>query len=288
MSAVLDRILERKRHEVAARQARRPLAEVRRAAESAPPTRGFLHAARAHRPAVIAEIKRASPSAGVIRENFDPAAIAAAYERAGAACLSVLTDERFFQGADEHLQSARNACRLPTLRKDFIVDPYQLYETRALGADCCLLIVGALDAAQLGSLAALAAELGLDALVEVHNRRELELALDVPLRLLGINNRDLRTFVTRIETTIELLDAVPAGVQVVAESGINTVADVRRLRQAGVEAFLVGTAFMREPDPGAALQRLFEFSPESAAERGGASIQPASTGAAASRASVQA
>lgn len=287
MSAVLDRILERKRHEVAARQARRPLAEVRRAAESALPTRGFLHAARAHRPAVIAEIKRASPSAGVIRENFDPAAISAAYECAGAACLSVLTDERFFQGADEHLQSAHNACRLPTLRKDFIVDPYQLYETRALGADCCLLIVGALDAAQLGSLAALAAELGLDALVEVHNRRELELALDVPLRLLGINNRDLRTFVTRIETTIELLDAVPAGVQVVAESGINTVADVRRLRQAGVEAFLVGTAFMREPDPGAALQRLFEFSPESAAERG-ASIQPAPTGAAASRASVQA
>ena len=261
-AAILDRIVAHKHSEVAARQARRPLAEVRRAAESAAPTRGFQRAVSSGRPAVIAEIKRASPSAGVIRENFDAAAIAASYERAGAACLSVLTDEHFFQGADDHLLSARSACRLPVLRKDFIVAPYQMFETRALGADCCLLIVAALNAGQLAELSALATELALDTLVEVHDRRELELALRVSPRLLGINNRDLRTFATRIETTIDLLDAVPTGVAVVAESGIGTVEDVRRLRAAGVEAFLVGTAFMREPDPGAALRRLFELPPE--------------------------
>ena len=261
--SILDEIVASKREEVAARRQRRPLAEVRRAAEHMPPARGFLNAVRAKRPAVIAEIKRASPSAGVIRRNFDPATIAASYERAGAACLSVLTDERYFQGADSHLETARRSCRLPVLRKDFIVDAYQVFETRALGADCVLLIVAALPPAALADLAALAQETGLDVLVEVHDRRELDIALTVSPRLLGINNRDLRTFATCLQITIDLLDAVPAGVEVVSESGIGTPQDVRRLRRAGVEAFLVGTSFMREADPGAALQRLFAPLPES-------------------------
>lgn len=260
--SILDEIVASKREEVAARQRRRPLAEVRRAAERMPPARGFLNAVRAKRPAVIAEIKRASPSAGVIRRNFDPTAIAASYERAGAACLSVLTDERYFQGADGHLEAARRSCRLPVLRKDFIVDAYQVFETRALGADCALLIVAALSPAALAELATLAQETGLDVLVEVHDRRELDLALTVSPRLLGINNRNLRTFATCLQTTIDLLKAVPAGIEVVSESGIGTPQDVRRLRQAGVEAFLVGTSFMREADPGAALQRLFAPLPE--------------------------
>ena len=261
--SILDEIVASKREEVAARRQRRPLAEVRRAAEHMPPARGFLNAVRAKRPAVIAEIKRASPSAGVIRRNFDPATIAASYERAGAACLSVLTDERYFQGADSHLETARRSCRLPVLRKDFIVDAYQVFETRALGADCVLLIVAALPPAALADLAALAQETGLDVLVEVHDRRELDIALTVSPRLLGINNRDLRTFATCLQITIDLLDAVPAGVEVVSESGIGTPQDVHRLRRAGVEAFLVGTSFMREADPGAALQRLFAPLPES-------------------------
>ena len=222
-----------------------------------PPARGFLSAVSANQPAVIAEIKRASPSAGLIRQNFDPAAIAAAYECSGAACLSVLTDERYFQGADSHLEAARSACRLPVLRKDFIVDAYQVFETRALGADCLLLIVAVLSPAKLMELAALADEVGLDVLIEVHDRREMELALTLSPRLLGINNRNLRTFATCLQTTIDLLDAVPDGIEVVTESGIATPEDVRRLRQAGIEAFLIGTSFMREADPGAALQRLF-------------------------------
>ena len=255
--SVLDEIVANKHEEVAARRRQRPLAEVRRAAEHMPPARGFLSAVSTKRPAVIAEIKRASPSAGLIRTNFDPAAIAASYERAGAACLSVLTDERYFQGADSHLEAARSACRLPVLRKDFIVDAYQVFETRALGADCLLLIVSALPPAKLAELAALANEVGLDVLIEVHDLGELETALALSPRLLGINNRNLRTFATCLQTTIDLLDAVPNGIKVVAESGIATPEDVRRLRQAGVEAFLVGTSFMREADPGAALQRLF-------------------------------
>ena len=255
--SVLDEIVANKHEEVAVRRRQRTLAEVRRAAEHMPPARGFSSAVSANQPAVIAEIKRASPSAGLIRKNFDPAAIAAAYEHAGAACLSVLTDERYFQGADSHLEAARSACRLPVLRKDFIVDAYQVFETRALGADCLLLIVAALPPAKLTELAALADEVGLDVLVEVHDRRELETALALSPRLLGINNRNLRTFATCLQTTIDLLDAVPDGIEVVTESGIAAPEDVRRLRQAGVEAFLVGTSFMREADPGAALQRLF-------------------------------
>ena len=257
MTDILARITAHKRTEVTARRAETSLATLRRRAESAVPVRGFLNALKTNRPAVIAEIKRASPSAGVIRADFDPAAIAQSYQDAGAACLSVLTDERFFQGAERHLCAARAACRLPALRKDFIVDSYQVYETRAIGADCLLLIVAALDAVQLAELAQLAREIGLDVLIEVHNRHELDSALALEPQLLGINNRNLATFETRLNTTIDLLDAVPSGVTVVAESGIHTPDDVQRLREAGVEAFLVGTAFMREPDPGAALQRLF-------------------------------
>lgn len=258
MSDILAEIAAHKCAEVAARQARRPLRELRRAAEAAAPCRGFRQALLdAAGPAVIAEVKKASPSAGILRADFDPAAIASAYEAAGAACLSVLTDERYFQGADCHLRQARQACALPVLRKDFVVDAYQLYEARALGADCVLLIVGALDASQLAELAQLADELAMDALVEVHDERELERALALAPRLLGINNRDLATFRTRIETTLRLLPAVPAGVAVVSESGIGASEDVAQLAAAGVRAFLVGTAFMQAKDPGAALEALF-------------------------------
>ena len=257
MSDILARITAHKYTEIAARRATAPLAALRRQAESAGSARGFLRSLRKNRPGVIAEIKRASPSAGVIRERYDPGAIAKSYQGAGAACLSVLTDERFFQGADRDLCAARASCGLPALRKDFIVDPYQVYETRALGADCLLLIVAALDAAQLAEMAELAAEVGLEVLVEVHDRRELDQALALQPKLLGINNRNLATFETTLDTTIDLLAAVPSGVTVVAESGIHTAADVQRLRDAGVEAFLVGTALMREADPGAALRRLF-------------------------------
>lgn len=257
MSDILAEITAHKATEVAARQARRPLASVRRAAAAAGPLRGFRQALRqARAPAVIAELKKASPSAGTLREAFDPEAIARGYEAAGAACLSVLTDERYFQGADCHLQIARQATNLPVLRKDFIVDAYQLFEARALGADCVLLIVAALDAAQLGDFSQLAAELGIDSLIEVHNQRELEAALELAPPLLGINNRDLATFRTRIATTLELLPAVPAGTLVVSESGIGTREDVARLTAAGVTALLVGTSFMRSPDPGTALRAL--------------------------------
>lgn len=254
---ILQRIARHKRGEVAERRARRPLPALRAEAESAAPARGFAAALRGDPPAVIAEIKRASPSAGVIREAFDPAAIAASYEAAGARCLSVLTDARFFQGDDAHLAAARSACALPVLRKDFIVDPYQVFEARALGADCVLLIAACLDAPALRDCAALAAELGLDALTEVHDRAELGIALALQAPLIGINNRNLRTFETRLDTTIELLGDIPPDIAVVSESGIHTPADVARLRAAGVGAFLVGTAFMRESDPGAALARLF-------------------------------
>ena len=254
---VLARIAEHKRTEVAARQMASPLAEVREQARRAAPTRGFADALRNRRPAVIAELKKASPSAGTIRSDFDVAAIAASYQRAGAACLSVLTDVRFFQGADAFLRVARNASGLPTLRKDFIIDPYQLYESRTLGADCVLLIAALLSPQQLASFAELAAELGMDVLFEVHDRAELDAVLPLRPRLVGVNNRDLRTFETRLETTITLAAAVPEDVTLVAESGIHTPGDVRRLRAADVHAFLVGTAFMRAADPGAALQALF-------------------------------
>lgn len=256
-AGILTRIVEHKRTEIAARRGRRPLAAVRRDAETMPSVRGFAEALESTRPAVIAEIKRASPSAGVIRADFDPAAIAERYQNAGAACLSVVTDERFFQGADDHLAAARSTCQLPVLRKDFVVDAYQVYESRALGADCLLLIAALLDDAQLADLAQLGAEVSLDVLVEVHDRRELDRALALDPRLVGINNRDLRTFVTCLDTTIALLDAVPDGTTVVTESGIHSRDDVRRMRAVGIHAFLVGTAFMREPDPGAALERLF-------------------------------
>jgi indole-3-glycerol phosphate synthase len=261
VSSVLDTIMARKAEEVAARRAARPLAQVRELAEAQPPARGFAEAIRnKHRaglPAVIAEIKKASPSKGLIRADFDPAVIARSYEAGGAACLSVLTDVDYFQGSDAYLQQARAACALPVLRKDFTIDEYQVVEARALGADCILLIVAALDDVRLADLAVLAMELGMDVLVEVHDLDELERALQVPAPLLGINNRNLRTFDVSLETTLSLRHAVPGDRVLVTESGIAAPADVARMRGAGVETFLVGEAFMREADPGAALRRLF-------------------------------
>lgn len=261
MTTILDTILARKHEEVAARRAQVPLAELRARHADAPPPRGFADAIDAKiasgQPAVIAEVKKASPSKGVIRADFDPAAIARSYAAGGAACLSVLTDVGFFQGSDAYLQQARAACALPVLRKDFVVDAYQLYEARALGADCVLLIAAALDDGRLSEFGFLAAELGLDVLLEVHDLDELERALPVPARLLGINNRNLKTFDVSLQTTLDLKPAVPADRVLVTESGILVPDDVARMRAAGVHAFLVGEAFMRQPDPGAALRDLF-------------------------------
>jgi len=258
---ILQRILARKAEEVAARSAARPLAEMRAQAADMPPARGFAAAIEARiaagDPAVIAEIKKASPSRGVIRPDFDPVAIARSYEAGGAACLSVLTDVDFFQGADAYLQQTRAACALPVLRKDFTIDPYQVHEARALGADCILLIVAALSDAQLAELCGTAMAIGLDVLVEVHDIDELERAIQVPAPLLGINNRSLRTFEVSLDTTLSLRDAVPRDRRLVTESGLHTAADVARMRAAGIDAFLVGEAFMREPDPGQALRRMF-------------------------------
>lgn len=261
MATVLDEILAHKRGEVAERKRKRPLAALRNSVAEQSAPRGFVKAlrqrARAGNPAVIAEIKKASPSKGVIREHFDPPAIARSFEAAGAACLSVLTDEKYFQGGDVHLQAARHAVALPVLRKDFTVDDYQLYEARALGADCILLIAGALDTARLKSLGELAADLGLDVLMEVHNRQELESALPLEPHLIGINNRNLKTFETSLTTTFDLLDAIPDGVLVVTESGIHERSHVRAMIERRVYAFLVGEAFMRAADPGLALRQLF-------------------------------
>ena len=261
MSDILERILARKAEEVRERVARRPLAELAARCTGLPETRGFAAAIEARidagQPAVIAEVKKASPSKGVIRADFNPVAIARSYAAGGATCLSVLTDVDFFQGSDACLEQARAACALPVLRKDFVIDPYQVYEARALGADCILLIVAALDDGTLLELALLAAELDLDVLVEVHDAAELERALDVPAPLIGVNNRDLRSFETSLQTTLDLRARTPADVLLVSESGIRTPDDVARLRAAGVHAFLVGEAFMRAPDPGAELQRLF-------------------------------
>jgi len=261
MSDILRTILARKAEEVRARSEALPLRELSARVAAAPPPRGFaaaLHAKiAAGKPAVIAEVKKASPSQGVIRADFHPAAIARSYEQAGAACLSVLTDIDFFQGSDAFLQEARAACALPALRKDFVVDAWQVYEARLLGADCILLIVAALGDAALAELCHLALDLGMDVLVEVHDIDELERALQVPAPLLGINNRNLRTFQVSIDTTIELRGAVPGDRLLVTESGIATREDVARLRAHGVEAFLVGESFMRAPDPGAALSALF-------------------------------
>jgi len=261
MSDVLQTILARKAVEIAERSAQRPLEAVREAALAQPEARGFAQALRAKRaldlPAVIAEVKKASPSKGLIRPDFDPAAIARSYEAGGAACLSVLTDIDYFQGSDDYLQQARAACALPVLRKDFTIDEYQVYEARALGADCILLIVAALDDRRMAELTVLALDLGMDVLVEVHDLDELERALQVPAPLLGINNRNLRTFDVSLDTTLALRDAVPGDRILVTESGISTRADVAKMREAGVHAFLVGEALMRQRDPGAALRELF-------------------------------
>ena len=261
MSDILQTILARKAEEIAERSARLPLAEVAARARDADPVRGFadaLQAAIAHGdPAVIAEVKKASPSRGVIREDFRPDEIAMSYEFGGAACLSVLTDVDFFQGGDAFLQQARAACTLPVLRKDFTIDPYQVHEARLLGADCILLIVAALDDARLADLSGLALELGMDVLVEVHDIDELERAIQVPVPLVGINNRNLRTFEVSLDTTLSMKDAVPRDRLLVTESGILVPDDVRRMRAAGVHAFLVGEAFMRAAEPGEALRRLF-------------------------------
>ena len=258
---ILDEIMTYKRREVDDRAQRTPQAELERLVEQAPKVRGFASALvqriKGGDPAVIAECKKASPSKGLIRENYDPANIAKSYALGGATCLSVLTDEYFFQGSDDHLLVARAACELPVIRKDFVIDPYQVYEARALGADCILLIVACLSDADLQELAALATQLGMDVLVEVHDRTELERALRLRMQLIGINNRDLRRFVTDIETTIGLLRDVPDDRLVVTESGIHTRADIKKLRGNGVNAFLVGEAFMRAPDPGEMLQHLF-------------------------------
>lgn len=261
MADILQRILAVKAGEVAEAQAQLSLAQVQAAARTAPPPRDFAGAMRsriaAGRSAVIAEVKKASPSRGVLREQFDPATIAASYERYGATCLSVLTDRQFFQGGLGDLKAARGACSLPVLRKDFMMDPYQVYEARAAGADCILLIVAALTPEKLGELEAVAFELGLSVLVEVHDGAELDIALQLKTPLIGINNRNLRTFETTLETTIGLLPRIPADRLVITESGILKPEDVTRMRAHQVHGFLVGEAFMRAPDPGAELERLF-------------------------------
>ncbi len=258
---ILKKIVARKHEEIAARRAELPLDEVAARAAMQPPPRSFVDAIAtrllAGRPGVIAEIKKASPSKGVLREDFRPAEIAASYQHGGAACLSVLTDIDFFQGSDAYLQQARAACSLPVIRKDFIIDPYQVHEARMIGADCILLIVACLDDARMRELNRLAHELGMDVLIEVHDADELQRALPLGNRLIGINNRNLRSFETRLETTLELLDAIPEERIVVTESGIHGRDDVALMREHGVNAFLVGEAFMRAEDPGARLAELF-------------------------------
>ena len=259
---VLEKILARKAEEVAERRARVGLAELEAQAKSAEAPRGFANAliaqAKLKQPAVIAEVKKASPSKGVIREHFVPAEIAVSYEKGGATCLSVLTDIDYFQGSDLFLQQARAACKLPVIRKDFMVDPYQIVEARALGADCVLLIVSALDDVKMAELAAVAKSVGLDVLVEVHDGDELERALktlDTPL--VGVNNRNLHTFDVSLETTLDLLPRIPRDRLVITESGIVNRADVELMEISGVYSFLVGETFMRAENPGAELQRLF-------------------------------
>ena len=261
MSDILDKIVAVKRQEVAAALARKPLSAMRADAESRVLTRDFVGAMRAKiaagLPAVIAEVKKASPSKGILRPDFIPADIAQSYAEHGAACLSVLTDQQFFQGSVDYLKQARASCDLPVLRKDFMVDPYQVYEARAMGADCILLIAACLDDAQMQSLEALAMSLDMAVLVEVHDGAELQRALKLKTPLLGINNRNLKTFDVSLDTTLGLLKDVPAGHLLVTESGISTVADVQRMRAAGVQAFLVGEVLMRADEPGQALAELF-------------------------------
>ena len=260
---ILDRILARKRQEVAERKQALSSSQLADRCVGQSPCRGFAAALRARieagQSAVIAEVKKASPSRGVIRADFDPVAIAASYERGGAACLSVLTDIDFFQGSDEFLVAARSATSIPVLRKDFVVDKYQLVEARALGADCILLIAAAFEpgSSELQDLADEARSLGLDVLLEVHDQAELDRGLDTGVELIGINNRDLRSFVTSLDVTYGLLDAIPNDRLVVTESGIGSTADVQAMREHGVNAFLVGESLMKSPDPGDKLAAMF-------------------------------
>lgn len=262
MSDILERIVAVKHEEIAAARQRRSEASLREEADARRDVRGFASSLRrkidAGQAAVIAEVKKASPSKGVLREHFVPAEIAASYERGGAACLSVLTDERFFQGSAASLQQARAACALPVLRKDFMVDAYQVFEARAMGADCILLIAACLEDAHMADLEAQASALGMDVLVEVHDGAELDRALCLKTPLVGINNRNLRSFEVSLETTLRLLPRVPSNRLLVTESGILARDDVRRMREANVNAFLVGEAFMRADEPGQALAELFE------------------------------
>lgn len=260
---VLVRILKRKQEEVAERQKVHTLESLRQQAEAQTARRGFVRAMQQQvakgQPAVIAEIKKASPSKGVIRENFDPVAIAKTYEEQGAACLSVLTDRDFFQGHEDYLVAARDAVKLPVIRKDFLIDDYQVYEAKALGADCILLIVAAFpdNPSQLQDLYQLAIGLGMDVLVEVHDEAECEIAMNLRLDMLGINNRNLRNFNTQLDTTLRLARQLPDELLIVTESGIHSADDVRLMQDNGINAFLVGEAFMRQDDPGQALKALF-------------------------------
>ncbi len=261
MPDILEKILAVKKEEVAVSSGLKPTEAIRAEAVSALPPRGFLRAIRkkigSGLPAVIAEIKKASPSKGILREDFDPSVIAESYAAHGAACLSVLTDRQFFQGSPQYLIEARKACSLPVLRKDFMIDPYQVYEARAMGADAILLIVAALDLARMREMESLAFDLKMDVLVEVHDRRELDVALELSSPLIGINNRNLKTFEVSLDNTLGLLGALPKDRVVVTESGILAPADVSLMRENGVNAFLVGEAFMRAEDPGLELSRLF-------------------------------
>ena len=258
---ILQEIINYKKIEVESSSKRMPLRTISHLIDSCPTTRGFIEAINVRlqfqQPAVIAEIKKASPSKGLLRDDFNPIAIAKSYEQNGAACLSILTDEKFFQGSNEYLSQVHEVCPLPILRKDFIIDAYQVYEARVIGADCILLIVAILDDAQLQDLADLATHLGMDVLVEVHNQMELERALSINVRLIGINNRNLKTFDTDIKTTLDLLDQIPKKHIVVSESGIHTPEDIALLSEVGVHTFLIGEAFMKADDPGTALSKLF-------------------------------
>jgi indole-3-glycerol phosphate synthase len=258
---ILKKILQRKREEIAERAEKIDIDSLKNQVEQADPVRGFIRSIEkyisSHKPAVIAEIKKASPSKGVLRENFNPAAIAETYEKNGAACISVLTDSDYFQGSEQYLQQARSACTLPVIRKDFIIEPYQVYEARAINADCVLLIVAALDDAKLRELLELTHRLEMDALIEVHDEHELERALKCDARLIGINNRSLHTFETSLQTTLSMLDKIPGDRILVTESGIHTPEDVKLMRDNGIHAFLVGEAFMRAEDPGEKLKELF-------------------------------
>jgi len=261
VSNILEKIISVKHREIEESRSVVALSDLEKQCSSLPPTRDFVHALRSRvekfQPAVIAEIKKASPSKGVIREDFDPVKIAKSYEQSGAACLSVLTDREFFQGAPEYLTAVKSTTSIPVIRKDFIIDPYQVFEARAMGADCILLIVAALTGSQMRELEKVAQQADLAVLVEVHSEVELEKALELKTPLIGINNRNLRTFETNIETSIKLSENIPDGRIVITESGIHTREDVRLMVESSIYSFLVGEALMRQPDPGAALEGLF-------------------------------